>query len=454
MYLKVMVAGLVFISACGGDDDAATTTSTTAASVVTSSTTSTSTTSTPATTTTTEAAADEDLPDEIEPTDYLTFANGVTIVAVEGLPEGSLGEAIKAIDGDPTGLTLTNSGISTDVTFVYELPEPTTFDRLAVPSVVERPGNVTFFRDVEVSGSSEGPDGGYVTLATATLEAPEDDTEVTELELADETAETPVRFVRLHLSGGLLIEEGEEDKTNLDFTEIIGNGTQDEPTLTDAFTGIWAYKPADAPQVSGELLELKQDGTNVTGCLGPVNITGTVNGSILRATGIDTRNEHESAYVLVPDAEGGLQGAASRNNGVFVAQIAPIAPAGSTTPCSDTAVEPPPVCDSIIYVNFDVDSAEIRPESDLVLDDLFDRLQASEETGVSLEGHTSTEGSDEYNQDLSTRRARAVVDALVARGQDESTISAVGKGESEPLVSPDADESARSLNRRVEILCS
>ena len=48
---------------------------------------------------------------------------------------------------------------------------------------------------------------------------------------------------------------------------------------------------------------------------------------------------------------------------------------------------------------------------------------------------------------------QAVVADLIARGFDEAKIAASGKGETEPLISPDNDESSRSLNRRVEIEC-
>lgn len=104
-----------------------------------------------------------------------------------------------------------------------------------------------------------------------------------------------------------------------------------------------------------------------------------------------------------------------------------------------------------MYVNFELNSAELRPGSEPVLDDLHEGLEGTEGI-VTIEGHTSTEGTDENNFDLSQRRAQAVVDAVVERGLDESSLEAVGKGESEPLVA-ETDETSRSLNRRVEIAC-
>ena len=72
---------------------------------------------------------------------------------------------------------------------------------------------------------------------------------------------------------------------------------------------------------------------------------------------------------------------------------------------------------------------------------------------MSIVGHTSTEGTEDCNLALSERRAQSVVDDLVGRGYDASTISATGRGESEPLIPRDDTESARSINRRVEIDC-
>ncbi len=114
----------------------------------------------------------------------------------------------------------------------------------------------------------------------------------------------------------------------------------------------------------------------------------------------------------------------------------------------------PLACGSIIHgINFDFNSANLRPESDSILQQLFEGLQADDAASIIVEGHTSTEGSDTYNADLSNRRAQAVVDDLVSRGIDPARISALGKGEAEPFIKPDNDEASRSMNRRVEIDC-
>ena len=70
---------------------------------------------------------------------------------------------------------------------------------------------------------------------------------------------------------------------------------------------------------------------------------------------------------------------------------------------------------------------------------------------LSIEGHTDSKGTEEYNQKLSERRAEAVANYLVKLGVDRDKVSAVGYGESNPVATNETD-SGRQLNRRVEII--
>ncbi len=383
-------------------------------------------------------------------TDLLTFARGTVFVSQTGLSTGSASGALLAINGDPYRMGV-GSDAQLPVSFVFKLPASTTFDRFAVPNVFEQPGNVTFVKTVTVEGSLDGPETGYQELARFELEVHGPNQDVTEIV---PEVQTPVRWIRVTFDGGINIEEGEEGKTNIWFSELIGNGTQEPRELSDAFDGVWAFKLAERLDADGIPLALEQDGTTISGCLGTIRINGTVNGAIARATGVDTRNEHPSAFILVADEDGTIHGLWSRNRGRFGARVAVTDPDLTSAPCTQ---EPPPeikACGASVYVNFDVNSATIRPESEPVLSDLYDRLVSEEAGRVSVVGHTSTEGSVEHNLDLSKRRAQAIVDDLVERGFDASSISATGEGESKPLIKPDKTETARELNRRVEIACS
>jgi OmpA-OmpF porin, OOP family len=68
---------------------------------------------------------------------------------------------------------------------------------------------------------------------------------------------------------------------------------------------------------------------------------------------------------------------------------------------------------------------------------------------LSIEGHTSDEGSERHNLDLSRRRARAVVRWLREHGVDNRRLASEGYGMTRPIAPNDSDES-RVRNRRVE----
>lgn len=72
---------------------------------------------------------------------------------------------------------------------------------------------------------------------------------------------------------------------------------------------------------------------------------------------------------------------------------------------------------------------------------------------VSIEGHTDSVGSDEYNQDLSERRAQSVRDYFVRAGIPAGTVDARGFGKAEPVASNETAE-GRQQNRRVELVLS
>ena len=116
--------------------------------------------------------------------------------------------------------------------------------------------------------------------------------------------------------------------------------------------------------------------------------------------------------------------------------------------------EPPPPairCRSVVHgINFGYDSADIRPESEPVLAKLFEELRGDKSASIVIEGHTSGEGTNEYN--LSERRAQSVVRDLVRRGLDSRRLTSAGAGEARPIATND-DESGRSMNRRVEVRC-
>ena len=101
-------------------------------------------------------------------------------------------------------------------------------------------------------------------------------------------------------------------------------------------------------------------------------------------------------------------------------------------------------------VNFENDSAVLRDDASAILDDavaIFKRYPALK---VEVAGHTDSSGSDAYNQQLSARRATAVMEYFVGKGVAAAQLTAKGYGESQP-VADNGTADGRALNRRVEL---
>lgn len=95
------------------------------------------------------------------------------------------------------------------------------------------------------------------------------------------------------------------------------------------------------------------------------------------------------------------------------------------------SVSKPVLIENIFY---DFDKATLRPESQTALDELIGLLNDNPNVTIELSAHTDMKGSDEYNINLSHRRAQSVVDYLIAGKIDPVRLKPVGYGESRPKV--------------------
>ncbi|MBZ0273824.1 carboxypeptidase regulatory-like domain-containing protein [bacterium] len=104
-------------------------------------------------------------------------------------------------------------------------------------------------------------------------------------------------------------------------------------------------------------------------------------------------------------------------------------------------------------IYFYYDTAKFKPYSIPVLEDALQKIKTIEAEGgfkkLTIEGHTSSEGTDEYNMDLSKRRATAVYNWLVEHGIPAERLEWIGYGETQLDVPNDDTETERELNRRV-----
>ena len=98
---------------------------------------------------------------------------------------------------------------------------------------------------------------------------------------------------------------------------------------------------------------------------------------------------------------------------------------------------------------FDTNSSILRPESKTEIERIAEILNDNPGIRVEISGHTDSQGEDKYNQWLSEKRAKSVVDALIESGIDPSRLEYVGYGELDPIES-NLTEEGRQENRRTE----
>lgn len=102
---------------------------------------------------------------------------------------------------------------------------------------------------------------------------------------------------------------------------------------------------------------------------------------------------------------------------------------------------------------FGYNEYELKEEARLSMMKLAFVVQTNPDAKFVIEGHTDSFGGEEFNRDLSLRRAKAVRDWLVERLRiDDSNIEIVGMGKSKPIVSVEGSAEEQALNRRVEIV--
>lgn len=100
---------------------------------------------------------------------------------------------------------------------------------------------------------------------------------------------------------------------------------------------------------------------------------------------------------------------------------------------------------------FDINKATIKPESMGVLNKVAKMMNDHPDLNFRIEGHTDSDGADDYNLQLSDQRAAAVKEALVNIGIDAARMETKGLGEGVP-VSDNSSAEGKANNRRVEFI--
>jgi len=153
---------------------------------------------------------------------------------------------------------------------------------------------------------------------------------------------------------------------------------------------------------------------------------------------VETRRGDEKAYTE------GTELGKDLNHRVMVTIYEPVKKVFKKAKTPQPKPQPKLIDLKINYAN-DSDIIPAKDESKVQAFATF--LKAFPQYKAKIIGYTSSVGSAQYNQDLSYRRAKGVVDMLIDLGVEKDRLSAIGKGESEPIAS-NATKEGRLANRR------
>jgi OmpA-OmpF porin, OOP family len=134
-----------------------------------------------------------------------------------------------------------------------------------------------------------------------------------------------------------------------------------------------------------------------------------------------------------------------------VTSVTTAVPTAAATPAQAAPATPQPKPSLSLLIQFDFNSARVKPESQQALANLAKALQSQELLGskFAIEGHTDAQGRADYNQRLSHQRADAVRDLLVVQGVSRQRLQTAGKGSAELA---NATDPHAAENRRVRIV--
>jgi len=104
-------------------------------------------------------------------------------------------------------------------------------------------------------------------------------------------------------------------------------------------------------------------------------------------------------------------------------------------------------------ITFATDGYALTPAAEQTLNQVADKLKTCPGVNVTVNGYTDNTGNDAINNPLSTNRADAVVDYLIARGVTRDHLTAKGFGAADPVADNNSPD-GQAKNRRVEIVVS
>jgi len=224
-------------------------------------------------------------------------------------------------------------------------------------------------------------------------------------------------------------------------------------------TGTW-----DGNFMGGSNFQLSQEGDNVVGKFGYGNGDGFARGNwsdgrlILILTPTPTQSPCDPRKILVIPAKG-----TATHLETYVLDLASGSPYSGNmnrnSPSPGPAVDYPYAaelknCGQLFTYDlaFDTNSDKLKGANWPILEVLTGLLKKDQTLQIQITGHTDSTGDAKANQDLSERRAKAVMQALIQKyGADPKRLTAKGYGSEQPLAGNDTEQ-GRAINRRVEIV--
>jgi outer membrane protein OmpA-like peptidoglycan-associated protein len=362
-----------------------------------------------------------------------SYARGVGAWSPYGLADGDPARGWCSADGKPVGGE-----------FVYELETDAELRTLRVHDAKAQESGYhgISVKALELWGA--GASGPFRKIAT--FEAPRG---------ADQEfpipAGEPVRRVKLVIASN----HGNAKFTEIMELDLLGRKLA-APPQADA-GGEWYSQSYNG-------LRMKQAGTHVDGCYDYFHgvFGGELEGRVARVTwrefqGDGSERQHGTATFVVGPGNAWARGVWFNAAGVLAGEwdLRPANGKGElakcTVPGSSAGDRLKKEGRLVLYgIRFDTNSDVPRADSEPALKQLLEALQGDPAMKLQVEGHTDATNTDAYNQDLSERRAKAVVAWLAGHGVDGPRLTPIGFGRTKPVASNDTAQ-GRALNRRVEV---
>ncbi|MEL6570878.1 MAG: OmpA family protein [Pseudomonadota bacterium] len=152
-------------------------------------------------------------------------------------------------------------------------------------------------------------------------------------------------------------------------------------------------------------------------------------------------------FSRLPDAGGAALSATSTADGRQLARLSALETQGDFS--RDECAGRFEILSRSGNIYFSTGSAQLRPESDAILESITDIIARCPDLRIEISGHTDSDGSSALNQRLSERRAGSVIAYFDENGISSDRLVAVGAGEENP-VAPNDTAADKQKNRRIE----